>query len=54
MNCCKVSLSGMGHSFTCPITDRGGTEPQEEDWEDFTVTACESQEDEEPEVFDWD
>ena len=54
MNCCKVSLSGMGHSITCPITDRSGTEIPEEEWEDFTVSACENQEEEEPEVFDWD
>ena len=52
INCCKVSLSGMGHSLTCPITDRGGHETEEEEEvEPFTV-ACE--ESEEPEVFDWD
>ena len=52
MNCCKVSLSGMGHSLTCLITDRGGHETEEEEFEPFTVTACEEQEEEEPEVFE--
>ena len=52
--CCKVSISGMGHSLTCPVTDRGGTEIQEDEWEDFTVTASSQNEEEEPEVFDWD
>jgi hypothetical protein len=52
--CCKVSLSGMGHSLTCSVTDRGGVEIQEDEWEDFTVTASSQNEEDEPEVFDWD